>query len=137
MSMDPGLEADWAVLGLAAGADRDQVTHAYRRLALSTHPDVSPRPDAAARFATVARAYRRVVEVAGRSSTGQPGSGTTTPRQPSSTGGTAPALADEPVWIGVSTPRVNSVPIVAGPVQVQPPSNPERPGRARPAAGSS
>ena len=44
MSVDPGVEAAWAVLGLTADADRDQVTRAYRRLALSTHPDVSPPP---------------------------------------------------------------------------------------------
>src|SRR3954454_6318585 len=137
MSMDPGLEADWAVLGLAAGADRDEVTRAYRRLALSTHPDVSPRPDAAVRFAAVTNAYRRVVEAAGRSFTGQPGSDRATPRPPPSTGGTAPVLAEEPVWIGVSTGRVNRSPIIAGPVQVQPPSDPVRRGRARPAVGSS
>ena len=166
MSVDPGLEAAWAVLGLTADADRDQVTRAYRRLALSTHPDVSPRPDAAARFAAVTNAYRRVVEAAGGSFTGQAGTGTTTPRQSPSTRGTPPAVAEEPAWIHVSAPMVdaqfgagiagtllrssgrgglrpgylsqlNSVPIVAGPVQIQPPSDPERPGRARPAAGSS
>jgi hypothetical protein len=155
VSMDPGLEAAWAVLGLAADADRDQVTRAYRRLALSTHPDVSPLPDAAARFAAVTNAYRRVVEAAGGSFTGQAGTDTTTPRQPPSTRGTPPALAEELVWIHVSRPMVhaqlgdgiagtslrssgrggprsgylyqlNSVPIVAGPVQVQPPSDPER-----------
>lgn len=142
MSMDPGLQAAWAVLGLAADADRDQVTRAYHRLALSTHPDVSPRPDAAARFAAVTNAYRRVIEAAGGSLTGQ-GTDTRTSRQPPSSRGTAPALTEELVWIDVSAPMVhaqfgaNSVPIVAGPVRVQPPSDAERPGRARPAAGSS
>ena len=80
MGIDPGLEAALAVLGLAAGADRDQVTSAYRRLARATHPDVSPTPDAAARFAAVANAYRRAVEAPRGQETG-PRSTDTTPRQ--------------------------------------------------------
>jgi hypothetical protein len=140
MSMDPGLEAAWAVLGLAADADRDQVTRAYRRLALSTHPDVSPSPDAAARFAAVTNAYRRVVEAAGESFAEPAGTDTTTtPRQPPSSRGTPRAWAEDLVWIHVSTPMVHAqfgVPIVAGPVQVQPPSDPERPDGAPQAAGS-
>lgn len=148
MDIDPGLEDAWAVLGLAADADRDQVTRAYRRLARATHPDVSPTPDAAARFAAVARAYRRAVEATRGQETG-PRSTDTTPRERSSTSGVGPASGQEDVWIYVSTPMVHdrfctdagetilplsgrgrpgrghsslpsSAPIVAGPVHVQP-----------------
>ena len=153
MGFDPGLEAAWAVLGLAAGADRDQVTSAYRRLARATHPDVSPTPDAAARFAAVANAYRRAVEAARGQETGPRSPDTTTPGERSSTSGTRPASAQEEVWIYVSTPMVQdrfctdaaetilplsgrrrpghghssppgSAPIVAGPVHVQPAAPP-------------
>ena len=149
MGTDPGLEAALAVLGLAAGADRDQVTSAYRRLARATHPDVSPTPDAAARFAAVANAYRRAVEAARGQETGPRSTDPTPPRERSSTSGAGPASAQEDVWIYVSTPMVQdrfstdaaetmlplsvrrrpgrvhasplgSAPIVAGPVQVQP-----------------
>lgn len=48
------------VLGIPADSDRETVTSAYRRLARATHPDVSPDPDAAERFATVTAAYRLV-----------------------------------------------------------------------------
>jgi DnaJ-class molecular chaperone len=148
MDIDPGLEDAWAVLGLGADADRDQVTSAYRRLARATHPDVSPTPDAAARFAAVAHAYRRAVEATRRQET-EPRSTDTTPRKRSSTSGTGPASGQEDVWIYVSTPMVQdrfctdagetilplsgrggpgrghssppgSAPIVAGPVHVQP-----------------
>jgi len=148
MGIDPGLEAALAVLGLAAGADRDQVTSAYRRLARATHPDVSPTPDAAARFAAVANAYRRAVEAPRGQETG-PRSTDTTPRERSSPSGTGPASGQKDVWIYASMPMVQdrfsteavesilpvpgrgrpgrghsspvgSAPIVAGPVHVQP-----------------
>ena len=147
MGIDPSLEAAWAVLGLAAGADRDQVTSAYRRLARATHPDVSPTPDAAARFAAVADAYRRAVEAARGQETRTRSTDPTPPRERSSTSATGPASAQEDVWIYVSTPTVQdrfstdaaesmplsvrrrpgrvhssplgSAPIVAGPVRVQ------------------
>lgn len=148
MGIDPGLEAAWAVLGLAAGADRDQVTRAYRRLARATHPDVSPTPDAAARFAAVANAYRRAVE-ATRGQETEPRSTDPTPRDRTSTSGPGPASAQADAWIYVSAPMVQdrfrtdtaetilpltgrgrperghssppgSAPIVAGPVHVQP-----------------
>ena len=149
MSIDPGLEAALALLGLATGADRDQVTSAYRRLARATHPDVSSTPDAAARFAAVANAYHRAVEATRGQETGPPSTATTTPRERSSTSGAEPASAREDVWIYASTPMVrdrfstdaaetilplsgrgrprrghssplDSAPIVAGPVHVQP-----------------
>ena len=58
--MEKQLEEALQVLGIPADSDRRTVTGAYRRLARATHPDVSPNPDAAERFATVAAAYRLV-----------------------------------------------------------------------------
>ena len=63
--MDKQLEEALQVLGIPADSDRETVTGAYRRLARATHPDVSPNPDAAERFATVAAAYRLVSGVPG------------------------------------------------------------------------
>ena len=58
--MDRQLDEALGVLGIPAGSDRETVTSAYRRLARATHPDVSPDPDAAERFAAVLAAYRLV-----------------------------------------------------------------------------
>jgi hypothetical protein len=55
------------VLGLAAGADRDAIKQAYRRLARAYHPDLHPaaseaeRRDLARQFAAVTTAYQRLV----------------------------------------------------------------------------
>jgi curved DNA-binding protein CbpA len=54
------LEEALRVLGIPADSDPEHVAEAYRRLARATHPDVSADPDAAARFATLASAYRLV-----------------------------------------------------------------------------
>lgn len=61
--MDNQRDAALKVLGVPVDSDRATVTSAYRRLARSTHPDVSPDPDAAEKFATVAAAYRVVCGV--------------------------------------------------------------------------
>jgi hypothetical protein len=61
--MEKQLDEALQVLGIPADSDRQTVTGAYRRLARATHPDVSPNPDAAERFATVAAAYRLVTGV--------------------------------------------------------------------------
>lgn len=58
--MDRRLDEALGVLGIPAGSDPETVTSAYRRLARATHPDVSPDPDAAERFAAVLAAYRLV-----------------------------------------------------------------------------
>jgi len=58
--MNDQLDEALNVLGIPADSSRETVTSAYRRLARATHPDVSPDPDAAERFATVAAAYRVV-----------------------------------------------------------------------------
>jgi hypothetical protein len=60
--MSRSLEEALSVLGVAANSDPETVARAYRRLARATHPDVSPEPDAAQRFAAVAAAYRLVCD---------------------------------------------------------------------------
>ena len=135
MGVDPELEAAWALLGLAAGADHDQVTRAYRRLARATHPDVSPAPDAAARFSSVTNAYRRAAEGARVGAPGRVQVEATVSRSPrprwSGTGLTAVGPGARPIGHPY---RPGSAPIVAGPVHIQPPRDPgppERPGSSR------
>jgi hypothetical protein len=50
-----------SALGLRPGASRADIARAYRRLALLTHPDVSPDPTAAQRFAALTEAYERAL----------------------------------------------------------------------------
>jgi curved DNA-binding protein CbpA len=137
------------LLGIPADSDRATVTHAYRRLARVTHPDVSRDPQAAHRFAVLTRAYRLLV------TEHQP-----TSHQPSSADvdlnidlnsdldiGADPAPADRSrvarsvdgelvdAW---ATARPGSLsagrapwqrpPIVAGPVRIRPPARGERTG---------
>jgi curved DNA-binding protein CbpA len=61
--MNGRLDEALKVLGIPADSDRRTVASAYRRLARATHPDLSPDPDAAARFAAVSAAYRLVSAV--------------------------------------------------------------------------
>jgi tetratricopeptide (TPR) repeat protein len=57
-----GQSEAFRILGLPAGASRDQVKSAYRCLALATHPDRNPEdPDAAANFRHVQGAYERIL----------------------------------------------------------------------------
>lgn len=52
----------YKVLGLPAGAPRDRVRLAYRRLALATHPDRNPSDsEATANFRRVQEAYERIL----------------------------------------------------------------------------
>lgn len=56
------LQQPYRVLGLPAGAPRDQVKSAYRRLALATHPDRNPNnPEATANFRHIQEAYERIL----------------------------------------------------------------------------
>lgn len=62
----------YQTLGVPRDATPDQIRGAYRRLARELHPDVSPLPDAAARFAAVAEAYELLTDPARSSSTAVP-----------------------------------------------------------------
>ncbi|EOD16188.1 hypothetical protein EMIHUDRAFT_119089 [Emiliania huxleyi CCMP1516] len=51
----------WAVLGVRRGEELDECKRAFRRLALSLHPDVAgDDPGAAERFAAVVRAFEEI-----------------------------------------------------------------------------
>jgi curved DNA-binding protein CbpA len=115
--MEKQLEEALQVLGIPADSDRRTVTGAYRRLARATHPDVSPNPDAAERFATVAAAYRLVSGVP------EPGhhvrrrsEDLTDPRSTPASGGARFLLGAWPVRPAGPWYRP---PIVAGPVVVR------------------
>lgn len=90
------------LLGIPPDSDRDAITHAYRRLARTVHPDVSADADATQRFVALAEAYRIATTApAGRLA--------------------APAGGEVPVrWTGGQS--MQDAPIVAGPVRVGPPS---------------
>lgn len=56
----PGTETKrdyYEVLGVERNATRDQIKHAYRRLALQCHPDKNKDPGASAKFRELAEAY--------------------------------------------------------------------------------
>jgi DnaJ-like protein len=127
---EPSLGAARALLGLADGADRAAVVHAYRRLAQATHPDRSDAPDAAARFDAITAAYRRALD----------GTGVDVPEPPATPPAsptvriTVHTTRDDPSprtarWtvgrpvLFIGDPTVVDPPIVAGPVRVSPPSS--------------
>lgn len=47
----------YEVLGVDRGADQEEIKQAYRRLAMTYHPDRNPAPDATDRFREIAEAY--------------------------------------------------------------------------------
>lgn len=57
MRYDPNQDA-YAILGVDPAAPQEKVEAAYRRAALTWHPDKSPAPDAAERFQQVIKAAR-------------------------------------------------------------------------------
>ena len=129
-SRETSVRAALAALGLAEGADRDAVTHAYRQLARATHPDVSDAPDAAARFAAISAAYRRAIDGAGTPTLTEATApaAPVTVRHSRTSPYTDPYLRSaSPGTIGRPGPiiglvRVPDAPIVAGPVRVVPSS---------------
>ena len=104
---EPGLQAALALLGLGADADADQVRRAYRRLALATHPDVSPTADAAARFDALTRAHRLVVKAVPPPE--RPRTATPAPSQPLAGASLGHWRASD-AWIIVGPVRVDPLP---------------------------
>jgi hypothetical protein len=90
-----------AVLGLSAGATREQIAGAYRRAVGATHPDRCSDADAGEQFAAVVRAYQQALA---------------DPPAPEATEPPTPAAAARPR----ARPRFPTVPLVAGPVHYQP-----------------
>ena len=132
--MDNGRREAFRLLGVPANSDRTTLAHAYRRLALETHPDVSADPRAADRFVVLADAYR----LASRPPSADPGSAApatpgTSVRPGRAAGGVGPdeeARTDRSArarafWISTSVVGVApGPPIVAGPVMVRPAGSP-------------
>ncbi|WP_082563753.1 MULTISPECIES: J domain-containing protein [unclassified Nocardioides] len=137
--MDRRRTEAFEVLGIPVDSDADAVAHAYRRLARVTHPDVSAEPEAAARFAALAAAYRLASQVdavtEGSASARRPGM-----RYPGSAYGREPGYGDPtsdwargwgsvPQWPIALWPNRSGrprpgVPIVAGPVFISPARRP-------------
>ena len=97
-----------AVLGLSGQASAREITHAYRRLAKTTHPDITGQldPDAGRRFAALTEAYEAL------SSTPPPPPSPPPPPTPAVT-----VSLRRPVRVSV---RFARPPIVAGPVRMTP-----------------
>jgi curved DNA-binding protein len=57
-----GPKDHYATLGVARTATRDEIRHAYRKLARKFHPDVSKEPDAQAQFIAAAEAHEALID---------------------------------------------------------------------------
>jgi hypothetical protein len=119
-----------ALLGLPERATAPQVTRAYRRLAKSTHPDVTGPldRDAASRFAALTAAYRLLLDASSspqsspQSSSGQSSSRRSSPPQSPSPQSARPSPSEPrrprgpvPVPIRVTRPTIS-----VGPVRISP-----------------
>ena len=118
----PTVRSALALLGLSEGAPRAAVTQAYRRLALTTHPDLSDAADAAARFDALTDAYRRVLAAAPAQA-----AATSAPATEPTTSPTVPRTRPHIVHPGVSLfdrAGASRPIIVVGPVRIEPLSDP-------------
>jgi DnaJ-class molecular chaperone len=114
-------------LQVAPGASREEIVHAYRRLARSLHPDARPGdPDAAVRFGEVTEAYEVLADPGRRAEYDRQAGGTPVevrvvgpapggPRR----GPTATHHEGAPVVLGVRASSVHEAVFRAGPVQVE------------------
>jgi len=113
----------YRVLGVDAGASRQDIARAYRRAVHSAHPDAQPAdPRAAARFQQLTDAYDLLTDPARRAAydrthhpAAEPGGQPSAPTYPGAV----------PRWPG--SPGLLSPPgqlIVAGPVHIEPPAAP-------------
>lgn len=114
------------LLGLQAGATREQITRAYRRLARITHPDVTGAtdPSASDRFAAISDAYHRLAAAPSPRPTVVPEPVRRPTQGPTQVPTQRPVPGPE--WtVGAGWARP---PIVAGPVVITPPVSSRRPG---------
>ena len=126
--------AAFRLLGIPTGSDREVVVRAYRRLARTTHPDVSADPEASERFATLTAAYRLASKISGRDADPapavRPGRNTRAAGDGDDLGsdGATPGWGSHAAWpmptvLGVAPRSWQRPPIIAGPVHVRPPSS--------------
>jgi curved DNA-binding protein CbpA len=116
-------------LGVGSDASRDEIVHAYRRLAHRAHPDVHPGdPDAARRFREITEAYEVLADPSRRA-----GYDRTRAARPirvvirpaeggpveSSWAGRVVVAADPIVFLGATRQSIGEVPFRAGPVRVE------------------
>ena len=113
----------YRVLGVDAGASRQDIARAYRRAVHSAHPDAQPAdPRAAARFQQLTDAYDLLTDPARRAAydrthhpAAEPGGQPSAPAYP----GAVPRWPGSP---GLLVAR--GQPIAAGPVHIEPPAAP-------------
>jgi DnaJ-class molecular chaperone len=119
-------------LGVGSEASRDEIIHAYRRLAHGAHPDVHPSdPDAARRFREITEAYEVLVDPSRRASYDRTRSAgpTRVIVGPAERGSPASSRAvgnivdpDPIVFLGATRQSMGEVLLCAGPVRVEQPS---------------
>jgi curved DNA-binding protein CbpA len=119
-------------LGVGSEASRDEIVHAYRRLAHGAHPDAHPGdPDAARRFREITEAYEVLNDPSRRASYDRtrPALPIRVVVRPAEKGSPAPswavrdvATADPTVFLGATRRSIGGVPLRAGPVRVEQPS---------------
>jgi len=111
----------YRMLGVDAGASRQDIARAYRRAVHDVHPDTQPTdPRAAARFQQLTDAYDLLTDPARRAAydrthhpAAEPGGQPSAPTYPGAM----------PRWPGSRHPLVaRGQPIVAGPVHIEPPA---------------
>jgi len=111
----------YRMLGVGAGASRQDIARAYRRAVQGAHPDAQPAdPRAAARFQQLTDAYDLLTDPARRAAYDRTHHPAAVP------GGQPPAPRPAvPRWPGSRHPLVaRGQQIVAGPVHIQPPAAP-------------
>jgi len=107
-----------ALLGLSEPATAEQVTRAYRRLAKSTHPDVTGPldRDAGSRFASLTAAYRLLLDA----SSAPPHPAWSPPSPPSPPAPTPPSEPRRPRTPVPVRVRFTRPVISVGPVHISP-----------------
>jgi hypothetical protein len=108
-------EDAYRVLGLAYGATRAQVVHAYRLLARALHPDRNPDPAAADQLARVVDAYQQLTRSAAPVDA-VPSGGEPAPARPVR----SPATTVAPQAARSHAVRPRGATVVAGPVRIRP-----------------
>lgn len=102
-------------LELSRPATAEQIRRAYRAMARQLHPDVNPRPDAAARFAAVQHAYDVLSDRQARAKYDRT-LDEQTAREANGTHGPVPHYS----WRNVASEATPPIPGSAGPNQDQP-----------------